>query len=60
MHDIIFTIVAVLGWVLFGITFHIQQSQKRRFISYIDQMKVMAASALQELEDMRKDYKGEE
>lgn len=60
MHDIIFTIVAVLGWVLFGITYYIQQSQKRRFISYIDQMKEMAASALQELEDMRKDYKGEE
>lgn len=60
MHDIIFTIVAVLGWVLFGITYYIQQSQKRRFISYIDQMKDMATSALQELEDMRKDYKGEE
>lgn len=60
MHGIIFTIVAVLGWVLFGITYFIQQSQKRRFISYIDQMKDMAASALQELEDMRKDYKGEE
>lgn len=60
MHDIIFTIVAVLGWILFGITYFIQQSQKRLFISYIDHMKEMAASALQELEDMRKDYKGEE
>lgn len=60
MHDIIFTVIAVLGWVLFGMMFHIHQSQKRRFISYIDQMKDMATSALQELEDMRKDYKGEE
>lgn len=60
MHDIIFTVIAVLGWILFGISFYIQQNQKRRFISYIDQMKEMAASALQELEDMRKDYKGEE